>query len=238
MRHFRKSLRCFASWVSISVLAPSTTRLCVSIVLTKCARPTGLSELSEKGSTAGQNKKLRGLKKRAELGLGPRKRTPPKRIQPKPSSTCLNSSRTARQATPACARDRSAAKPSRLQDRLAGAFPVRNEGGQTLVGQRMLVECRQHLWRQGDDIGTEKGGVDDMLRSADRGDENLCRKIILVVDGADLLDQPHAVGRDVGDTGMRFDITLVNGLRGILALDDDVGFLERCVRIAESKFGP
>ena len=103
----------------------------------------------------------------------------------------------ARQARPACARDRSAAKPSRLEDRLAGAFPVRNEGGQTLVGQRMLVECRQHLWRQGDDIGAEKGGVDDMLRSADRGDENLRRKIILVVDGADLLDQPHAVLPDV-----------------------------------------
>ena len=61
----------------------------------------------------------------------------------------------------------------------------------------MLVKRRQHLWWKRDDIGAEKGCVDDMLRSANRSDENLCRKIILVVDGADLLYQPNAILSDV-----------------------------------------
>ena len=67
-----------------------------------------------------------------------------------------------------------------------------------LVGQRVREERLDHTRRDGGDVGADQRGLFDVQHITDRGGQDLrLQRRIVVVDGADLADQVHAVEADV-----------------------------------------
>src|SRR6185295_6751615 len=85
-----------------------------------------------------------------------------------------------------------------LQDRLAGLGPIREEGGEALVGQRMIEHLAQHGRRQGRHMSPHLRGFDHMDGVADRGHQHFRGEGRIVgVDLYDVADEIHAVGADI-----------------------------------------
>src|SRR3954447_3271791 len=87
------------------------------------------------------------------------------------------------------------------EDLLAGRFLVLDEGGEALVGERVLVEVAQQLGRQGGDVGAQTRRRDHVVGRPHRGDQHLGVEVRVVAVDLDYLgDQLHAVVADVVET--------------------------------------
>src|SRR4030095_7231797 len=85
-----------------------------------------------------------------------------------------------------------------LPDRLTGLRPIREEGGEALVRQRMVEHLAQHGRREGRDVGAHLRRLDHVYGMADRGHQHLRREGRIVgVDLHDVADEIHAVGADI-----------------------------------------
>src|SRR5690606_37825071 len=97
--------------------------------------------------------------------------------------------------TPIAARRRCrAALPALSSDRLPGPFPVCEELLEARIGQRMPDQCLERRRRYGGDVGADQRRLLYMVYRTDRRRQDLGLEGVIVVDGADLRDQPHAVG--------------------------------------------
>ena len=86
-----------------------------------------------------------------------------------------------------------------LEDRLARFLPVREERGKAFVRQRMADKGLEYRRRHRGNIRADFRRFNDVQRMTDRGDQHLRMQCvgIVVVDGDDLIDQPHAIGRNI-----------------------------------------
>src|SRR5690606_11660301 len=97
----------------------------------------------------------------------------------------------------ACSRPSSA-------DLLAGLRPVRQEGFQALVGQRMLDQRLQRCGGYGGDIGPDHRNLLDVVHGTNGSCKNLGLEVVIVIDGTDLgneLDPVDAHVVDAADEG-------------------------------------
>src|SRR6185369_513883 len=77
------------------------------------------------------------------------------------------------------------------------ALPILQELIDAGVGQRVFGELNHDRIGDGGDIGADKGRVEDMDRVAHAGHDDLGHVAVVVEDGADLFDDPHAVLRNI-----------------------------------------
>src|SRR5690606_9469781 len=78
-------------------------------------------------------------------------------------------------------------------DFLSGFRPVGEKGFEPLVRERMAYHGTQDRRRHGGDIGADQRRLLHMVDGADRGRENFGTEIVIVINGADLADQFHAI---------------------------------------------
>ena len=76
-------------------------------------------------------------------------------------------------------------------------FPVFEKLLDPGIGKRMLGKLHHDAERDGRHIGADKGGVQHMDRVADAGDDDLGIEAVVVENGPDIFDDPHAVLGDV-----------------------------------------
>ena len=73
------------------------------------------------------------------------------------------------------------------------AFPIGQELLDAGVGQGVLGQLDHDRIGDGGDVGADQGRVEDMDRIAHAGHDDLGHIAIVVKNGADLFDDPHAV---------------------------------------------
>src|SRR4051812_20792350 len=78
-------------------------------------------------------------------------------------------------------------------DRLSRLLPIGEEGLQATIGQRVLEELADDRRGGRHDVGADQGGLEDVDRVADGGDQDLGSKVVIVVDLTDLGDDLHAI---------------------------------------------
>lgn len=88
----------------------------------------------------------------------------------------------------------------RLLRCVLGLLPVREKRCEALVGQRVLHHLVDDFEGHGRHIGADEGGLDQVHGVADGGGEDFGFQGVVVVDGADLLDDLHAVAAHIVNT--------------------------------------
>src|SRR6266571_5494156 len=77
------------------------------------------------------------------------------------------------------------------------ALPILQELVDAGIGQRVFGELDHNRVGNCRDVGADQGRVEDMNRIAHTGDDDFGHIAVVVEDGADLVDDPHAVLRNV-----------------------------------------
>ena len=83
---------------------------------------------------------------------------------------------------------------------LRDSLPILHKALETVRGQGMIEHRIEDFEGNRSHVRAHESCLNHVHRVAYRCDEHLRLKIVVVVDGDDILDQPHTVGRNVIET--------------------------------------